>query len=96
MQLSYYKKQSVKWRIESMLNMRTLFSWAKKAPSFLFINLITVYQWTLSPNHGLVSFFNIGQCKFRPTCSEYTKGAIRELGVVGGAQKGWKQLRKCY
>ena len=96
MQLSYYKKQSVKWRIEKILNRRTLFGWAKKAPSFFFVGLITIYQWTLSPDHGLVSFFNVGQCRFRPTCSEYTKDMIAQHGALKGIGLGGRQLRRCH
>ncbi|OGZ57172.1 MAG: hypothetical protein A3F94_02895 [Candidatus Spechtbacteria bacterium RIFCSPLOWO2_12_FULL_38_22] len=71
-------------------------SWAKRTPSFLFLGLITVYQWTLSPDHGVVSFFTVGQCKFRPTCSQYTKIAIKERGALHGLKAGFAQLKKCH
>ncbi|OGZ63067.1 MAG: hypothetical protein A3H51_01065 [Candidatus Spechtbacteria bacterium RIFCSPLOWO2_02_FULL_38_8] len=60
------------------------------------VAIISTYQSTLSPDHGFVSLFTFGQCKFRPTCSQYTKQAIKELGVVKGLRKGWGQIRKCY
>jgi len=67
-----------------------------RVPSFLFLGGITFYQWTLSPDHGFLSIYIVGQCKFRPTCSDYTKKMIRQHGVVIGLKEGFKQVRKCY
>jgi len=67
-----------------------------KTPRFLFFGLIVLYQRTLSPDHGLVSIYTLGQCKFRPTCSEYTKRMIVEHGVILGFKMGFQQLRCCH
>lgn len=67
-----------------------------RVPSFLFLGGITFYQWTLSPDHGLLSIYIVGQCKFRPTCSDYMKKMIRQHGIVIGLKEGFKQVRKCY
>ena len=51
------------------------------------IGLVRVYQSTLSPFIG-------GQCKFLPTCSEYTIEALRSRGAVVGLGLGiWRILR---
>lgn len=51
------------------------------------IGLVRVYQSTLSPFIG-------GQCKFLPTCSEYTVEALRRRGAVVGLGLGiWRILR---
>lgn len=65
-------------------------------PSFLFLKIITLYQWTLSPDHGILSLFILGQCKFRPTCSDYTKEMIQKYGVIIGLKEGLKQIKKCH
>jgi len=59
------------------------------------IALITFYQKTVSPNHGKISTpFLAGSCKFYPTCSVYTKEAIKSKGFFRGFAKGlWRILR---
>ncbi|MFT7654382.1 MAG: putative component of membrane protein insertase Oxa1/YidC/SpoIIIJ protein YidD [Limisphaerales bacterium] len=39
-------------------------------------------------------FFAV-DCNFNPTCSEYTKQAVSELGVWRGARVGWQRIRRC-
>ena len=65
-------------------------------PSFLIVGLITIYQWTVSPDHGIFSIYSIGVCKHMPTCSQFTKEQIKKHGVMKGIKKGFKQVRKCY
>lgn len=60
----------------------------------LFIKLavyaITAYQKYLSPDHGI----NIrATCRFSPTCSEYTKQAIKQYSVVGIFLGLWHFIR---
>ena len=50
--------------------------------------LINIYKRTLSPIIG-------NNCRFTPTCSEYTKQAIEKYGVIKGVFKGIKRLSKC-
>ncbi len=57
------------------------------------LNLIKIYQKTISPDHG---YFSNGQkvCRYFPTCSEYTYQAIDKYGVIKGFAKGaWRILR---
>lgn len=35
------------------------------------------------------------ECKFYPTCSEYTRQAIEKYGVVKGVWLGAKRILKC-
>lgn len=90
MQKVYYKKQ----KFLSRNNFKTLKALGR-APSFLFLACISVYQYTLSPDHGIVGLYTIGRCKFRPTCSEYVKNTIQQYGVIMGIRKGLKQIKKC-
>ena len=58
----------------------------------LLIWLITKYQkyvskWLKSKNVN---------CKFYPTCSEYTKQAIQKYGVFKGCWLGLKRICKCH
>ena len=53
----------------------------------VFIGLIRVYQYTLSPMLGQ-------RCKYYPSCSNYAIGALREHGVLRGVGlAGWRLLR---
>ncbi|OGZ19041.1 MAG: membrane protein insertion efficiency factor YidD [Candidatus Nealsonbacteria bacterium RBG_13_42_11] len=53
----------------------------------LFLKLIKIYQIFISPNLG----FN---CRFYPSCSEYTVSAIEKYGIFQGIAKGiWRILR---
>lgn len=54
----------------------------------LFIFLIDVYRYTLSPFFGQ-------QCRFYPTCSSYAKEAIERHGAWSGGWLTVKRLAKC-
>lgn len=54
----------------------------------VFIKLIEFYQKAISPWLG-------HNCKFYPTCSEYTKQAIEKYGAVKGTIKGFKRILRC-
>ena len=55
----------------------------------LLIRLITLYQLNLS--------FLIGnQCRFHPTCSQYTKEAIEQHGSLKGSMLGAKRICSCH
>lgn len=55
----------------------------------LFIGLIRLYQIALSPYFGQ-------QCRFTPTCSEYTRQAIQRHGALKGAWLGMKRVSRCH
>lgn len=57
----------------------------------LLISLIELYQKNISL---WIESKNI-HCKFYPTCSEYTKQAIKKYGVGKGLIKGIARIIRC-
>jgi len=55
----------------------------------LLLALIRVYQLTLSPMLG-------ARCRFEPSCSRYTAGAITRFGALRGGWLGLKRIGKCH
>ena len=53
------------------------------------IYLIDFYKYLISPLLG-------NNCRFLPTCSEYTKGSIVKFGLVKGCCLGFKRILKCH
>ena len=53
------------------------------------IFLIKIYQVTISPLLG-------SNCRFQPTCSQYTIEAITKHGVYSGTILGIKRISKCH
>ncbi len=51
------------------------------------IKLIELYQVTPLSSHK--------NCRFIPTCSEYTKLAIEKYGAVKGLRLGVKRILRC-
>lgn len=64
-------------------------------PRQIAIQIIKIYQKTLSFDHGwLKIFFPHGYCRFRPTCSEYATEAIAKYGLLKGGFKAlWRVIR---
>ena len=57
----------------------------------ILINLIIFYQKNIS-----IYFHKNGvECKFYPTCSEYTRQAIEKYGAIKGIFKGIKRILRC-
>ena len=50
---------------------------------------IRLYQLVLAPFLG-------GQCRFIPSCSDYTRQAVEKHGVLRGLGLGGKRLLKCH
>ena len=61
----------------------------------LVVGLISLYQRTLSPDHGPMGIFG-GICRFQPTCSEYTKQAVGRFGILKGLALGIKRVSRCH
>lgn len=64
--------------------------------SKILIGFITIYQKTLSPDHGLFKDRHpYGFCRFYPSCSEYAKQAIMRHGAVKGSILAVKRIIRC-
>jgi len=53
----------------------------------IMIKLITLYQKTPFSSHG--------NCKFTPSCSEYSKQAYQEYGFFKGSYLTIKRILRC-
>ncbi len=63
----------------------------------LVLAAISLYQRTLSPDHGWGRvFFPHGCCRYTPTCSAYTAEAISRFGVRHGGWLGAKRIVRCH
>ena len=54
-----------------------------------FINLIKLYQFTISPLLGT-------SCRFVPSCSNYAIQAIEEKGAIKGIYFSLRRVLKCH
>jgi putative membrane protein insertion efficiency factor len=59
-----------------------------RAPSWLLIGVVRLYQITLSPVIGR-------QCRFTPTCSNYMIRAILKYGALLGTCRGVWRIVRC-
>ena len=60
------------------------------------IKLITLYQRTLSPDHGWFrARWPAGYCRYHPTCSQYGKEAIEQHGAIRGSMLAAKRIARC-
>jgi putative membrane protein insertion efficiency factor len=55
----------------------------------LFIAVLRVYRWTISPMLGPC-------CRFHPTCSHYAEEAIRRHGPLRGGFYSVRRLLRCH
>ena len=53
------------------------------------ISFINLYKYLISPLLG-------NNCRYLPTCSEYTKESIIKYGVIKGFWLGLKRIAKCH
>ena len=61
----------------------------RRGAAGLLIFVVRLYRATLSPLLG-------GECRFRPTCSEYFIEAVRTHGCVRGALMGIWRICRCH
>ncbi|MEI6378026.1 MAG: membrane protein insertion efficiency factor YidD [Candidatus Falkowbacteria bacterium] len=60
------------------------------------VGVIKVYQKTLSLDHGPLRFLKpYGQCRFRPTCSDYAIASFNKYGFFKGSFKTMWRLLRC-
>ncbi len=75
-----------------------MFDFLKKLyffPRKAFVFLISIYQKTLSFDHGPLKYlYPHGFCRFTPTCSQYGIEAVSKYGVIkGGIMTCWRIIR---
>lgn len=58
-------------------------------PRALVVGLIRIYQKLVSPNLG-------ANCRYQPTCSQYTLEAVDRFGVARGGWLGAKRIGRCH
>jgi putative membrane protein insertion efficiency factor len=56
---------------------------------WLFLFIIKIYQWFLSPFLG-------SSCRFNPTCSQYGIEAIKKYGPFKGGWLTLKRIGRCH
>jgi len=61
----------------------------KNSIALLFLALIRLYQYFLSPLLGPT-------CRFYPSCSEYACQAIRRYGPLRGGMLAGKRILRCH
>ncbi len=57
--------------------------------SIIFINLIKIYQNTISP-------LTMASCRYTPTCSQYSVQAINKHGAWLGGWYALKRISSCH
>ncbi len=64
------------------------------------VKLINFYQKILSyPISKFLEYFGLvrnNSCVFFPTCSEYTKEAIKKYGIFKGIFLGFRRILRCH
>jgi len=61
----------------------------KKLATKILIALVRFYQLAISPLLG-------ANCRYSPTCSQYTVEAIKEWGPLRGTWLGIKRFARCH
>jgi putative membrane protein insertion efficiency factor len=65
-------------------------------PRLFAIKLIRFYQKFFSLDHSWLKFLKpYGQCRFRPTCSEYACLSIEKYGLIKGGLKAMLRMLRC-
>ena len=53
------------------------------------VSLINFYKYLISPLLG-------NNCRYLPTCSEYTKESVKKFGIISGVWLGLKRIIRCH
>lgn len=61
----------------------------------LILFLITTYQRTLSPDHGIFKGVMRRRCRYYPSCSVYARDALRQYGLLKGLVVSLKRILRC-
>ncbi len=61
----------------------------KKFLTNFVVSLINFYKYLISPLLG-------NNCRYLPTCSEYTKESVKKFGIISGVWLGLKRIIRCH
>ena len=53
------------------------------------IKIIKLYKYLISPLLG-------NNCRYLPTCSEYTTDCLKQFGIIKGSLLSLKRISKCH
>jgi len=65
-------------------------------PKKIILLIIRLYQIIFSPDQGFLKIFGFSVCRFYPTCSQYSFGAIERFGFFKGCLLGLKRIARCH
>jgi len=72
------------------------FYFVVRMPSLFLITIISLYQKTISPDHGSFGrFYSNGFCRYYPSCSQYAKDALEKYGFFRGVALSFWRLLRC-
>ena len=78
-------------------SMKLMASYIFHLPRKGICTMISIYQQTLSPDHGpLKHLYPYGYCRHEPTCSDYGKQNIMKRGVIIGGILLTARLLTCH
>jgi len=74
-------------------SLKSLRAWVINALIFL----ITGYQRTFSPDHGILNYYQgVYRCRFFPSCSDYAKKSLRQYGLSKGIMASLRRIIRCH
>ncbi len=66
-------------------------------PVHVGVVILTIYQKTLSPDHGFMRiFFPQGACCYYPSCSMYAVESLKKYGLVRSIPKIIWRIMRCH
>ena len=71
------------------MSFRAVYKFLIKLLAVPFILLIKIYQLLISPLFP-------SSCRYTPTCSHYTAGALKKYGLLKGSWLGIKRISRCH
>lgn len=68
-----------------------------RLPAMFFLMLVTIYQKTLSPDHGpLRHLYPYGFCRHEPTCSDFARETLKTEPLFSACFQITKRVLSCH